>query len=186
MAQSDLKDRAHELSSFANNAFSILSNDLERAEYLIKLRTKKCHEAGCQCTPQDCEIIHDDTELMERVFELRFTIAESEDRAELKEIHKALLRDYQVEIASLARNFISEQAEREGAEREETVGSGKGAHDGEDEARVRERRTLINRARYLFKMIEEVKERLHLLKMESGSYKVAGGSKGGLEEGEVR
>ena len=32
-----LKDNAHHLSSFANIAFSTLTNDIERAEYLIKL-----------------------------------------------------------------------------------------------------------------------------------------------------
>lgn len=39
MAESSLKGRAQELSSFANNAYQILANDIERAEYLSKLDT---------------------------------------------------------------------------------------------------------------------------------------------------
>jgi hypothetical protein len=117
---------------------------------------------------------------MERVFELRFTIAESEDRQELKEIHKALLRDYQTEIARLAGTFISEQkATTEGEEAEilEGVAEEK-THNNEDEMRMKERRTVINRARYLYKMIEEVRERLHALKMEAGFANTASGSQG--------
>ncbi len=37
MAQGTIKDRAHEVSSFANAAFQTLSNNIERAEYLIKM-----------------------------------------------------------------------------------------------------------------------------------------------------
>jgi len=32
-----MKDRAHQISSFANNAYQILNNEIERAEYLMKL-----------------------------------------------------------------------------------------------------------------------------------------------------
>jgi len=38
MAQGGIKDRAHELSSFANAAYYTLSNQIERAEYLLRLK----------------------------------------------------------------------------------------------------------------------------------------------------
>jgi DnaJ-domain-containing protein 1 len=37
MAEGVLKDSAHQLSSFANNAYQTLNNDITRAEYLLKL-----------------------------------------------------------------------------------------------------------------------------------------------------
>lgn len=77
MAKEEMKDKAHELSSFANNAFSILSNDIERAEYLIRLGNKQCKEEGCNCDRKHEEEIIHDAEMMERVFELRMTISES-------------------------------------------------------------------------------------------------------------
>jgi hypothetical protein len=38
LGKENIKDRAHELSSYTNNAYSILTNEIERAEYLIKLQ----------------------------------------------------------------------------------------------------------------------------------------------------
>jgi hypothetical protein len=70
-----------------------------------------------------------DSDLVERIFELRFTIAESEDGEELGEIQKALIRDYDEEIRSLTVTFSSS------AEGDSLI-EGK-------------RRQIINRARYL-------------------------------------
>jgi hypothetical protein len=47
-----------------------------------------------------------DPELVERIFELRFTIAESESIDELMEIKEALFRDYNTEIKKLTETFI--------------------------------------------------------------------------------
>lgn len=94
MAQGPIKDRAHELSSFANAAFQTLSNNIERAEYLIRMNKGELNMS--EGTQQDEkvkheeEIIADDPELVERIFELRFTIAESDDLSELDEIKQAL------------------------------------------------------------------------------------------------
>jgi hypothetical protein len=74
-------------------------------------------------------VIMTDSDLVERIFELRFTIAESEDAEELKEIHTALIRDYNEEIRSLTVTFSSS------AEGDSLI-EGK-------------RRQIINRARYL-------------------------------------
>jgi hypothetical protein len=52
------------------------------------------------------EIILHDPELVERIFELRFTIAESESIDELMEIKVALFRDYDTEIKKLTETFI--------------------------------------------------------------------------------
>ena len=38
-----IKDHAHELSSFANNAYQVLLNEIERAEYLMKLSKQQHH-----------------------------------------------------------------------------------------------------------------------------------------------
>ncbi len=51
------------------------------------------------------EVIADDPELVERIFELRMTIAESDEHSELEEIKQALLRDYQEELGKLSATF---------------------------------------------------------------------------------
>lgn len=99
MAKSSLKDNAHELSSFANNAYQILANDIDRAEYLIKLHSQMQVEGKIASFTSDKgdsqeHYIIDDPELTERVFELRFTISESNSQTELAEIKEALARDY--------------------------------------------------------------------------------------------
>lgn len=80
----NIKDRAHELSSFANNAYQILNNEIERAEYLIKLQKYQITdiEQNMESVAHE-EVILLDPELVERIFELRFTIAESESLEEL-------------------------------------------------------------------------------------------------------
>ena len=89
MAQGAIKDRAHELSSFANAAFQTLNNEIERAEYLIRL-SKGVMQAQDEKEKHEEEVIADDPELVERIFELRMTIDESDDLGELDEIKKAL------------------------------------------------------------------------------------------------
>jgi hypothetical protein len=71
---------------------------------------------------------------MERIFELRMTISESESQAELKEIKSALVRDYGTELSELSISF------------QDDIGSAR-------------RKEILNRARYLQKMIEEVDAR---------------------------
>lgn len=87
-----IKGRAHEVSSFANAAFSTLSNNIERAEYLIRL--SKGHKDNDKNQDEkekhDEEVIADDPDLVERIFELRMTIAESSSLDELAEIKTAL------------------------------------------------------------------------------------------------
>lgn len=97
------------------------------------------------------EIVADDPELVERIFELRFTIAESDDLDELSEIKSALQRDYAEELQKLAGTFISDPVMLSG---QETSSSSVGSF-----CRNFERRSIINRARYLSKMLEEVAER---------------------------
>ncbi len=79
MAQDQIKGRAHEVSSFANAAFSTLSNSIERAEYLIRLSKGQTDNEKLkdEKAKHDEEIIADDPDLVERIFELRMTIAES-------------------------------------------------------------------------------------------------------------
>lgn len=55
--------------------------------------------------PSHEEAILHDTELVERIFELRMTIAETESVSELEEIQEALDRDYKEEIGKLSRTF---------------------------------------------------------------------------------
>jgi hypothetical protein len=68
---------------------------------------KKCREEGaCNCGLEDEESLREsDCGLMERVFELRMTISESEDARELTEIKGALQRDYGNELAELGLSF---------------------------------------------------------------------------------
>jgi hypothetical protein len=154
-----IKDIAHEVSSFANNAFQILSNDIERAEYLIKLSNSENSAANVNFKDGMVEesIILNDTDLVERIFELRMTISESEDLEELREIKTALERDYSDEIASLAATFITTGNNTSGfnihCSGDKNCKCGKGE----------ERRNIINRARYLQKMREEVTERIELM-----------------------
>ena len=96
------------------------------------------------------EIVADDPELVERIFELRFTIAESDDLEELSEIKSALQRDYAEELGKLGGTFTSDPVILSGQENSSTGGSF---------CRNFERRSIINRARYLSKMLEEVEER---------------------------
>ena len=102
MANEGLKESAHELSSFANNAYQILTNDIARAEYLIRvmtgidLQSEELSESG--------HVIHDE-DLVERIFELRMTISESISLLELNEIKLALERDYKEEIKRLTDTF---------------------------------------------------------------------------------
>ncbi len=98
MAQGTIKDRAHELSSFVNAAYSTLSNHIERAEYLIKISAggkggKNNGEKQDEKAKHEEEVIADDPELVERIFELRMTIAETDEMEEVEEIKKALERD---------------------------------------------------------------------------------------------
>jgi DnaJ-domain-containing protein 1 len=96
MAQGTIKDRAHELSSFVNAAYSTLSNHIERAEYLIKISAgggKNNGEKQDEKAKHEEEVIADDPELVERIFELRMTIAETDEMEEVVEIKKALERD---------------------------------------------------------------------------------------------
>ena len=106
MAQGAIKDRAHELSSFANAAYQTLTNDIDRAEYLIRLNRGLSHQ-GTQDEKErhEEEVVADDPELVERIFELRMTIAESDDREELQEIRQALERDYKEELVRLSGTF---------------------------------------------------------------------------------
>lgn len=154
MAQGAIKDRAHELSSFANAAYQILTNDIDRAEYLIRLNKGLSHQ-GSQDEKErhEEEIIADDPELVERIFELRMTIAESDDLEELQEIKKALERDYNEELGKLAGTFSPQVISGQ-----ESSGSF---------CRNFERRSIINRARYLIKMREEVEDREEQIKPQS-------------------
>ena len=68
---------------------------------------KKCREeGGCNCGLDNEEILGEsDCGLMERVFELRMTISESENAEELTEIRGALQRDYGNELTELSLSF---------------------------------------------------------------------------------
>lgn len=69
---------------------------------------KRCKEEGnCSCgLGEDEETLREsDCGLMERVFELRMTISESEDARELTEIRGALQRDYCNELNELGLSF---------------------------------------------------------------------------------
>jgi len=68
---------------------------------------KKCREEGsCNCGLVDEEMLREsDCGLMERIFELRMTISETENAEELTEIRGALQRDYGNELTELSISF---------------------------------------------------------------------------------
>ena len=146
MAQGSIKDRAHELSSFVNAAYTTLSNHIERAEYLIKL-SGNAKNGDDEIAKHEEEVIADDPDLVERIFELRMTIAETDGMEDVIEIKTALERDYKEELGKLTATFTSGQ---------------------ESFCRNFERRQIINRARYLIRMLEEVNEREDQIKAISG------------------
>jgi hypothetical protein len=57
------------------------------------------------------EVILHDPELVERIFELRMTIAESTSLTELNDIKEALKRDLQNEVTKLAGMFKNQQGD---------------------------------------------------------------------------
>jgi DnaJ-domain-containing protein 1 len=108
MAQGSIKDRAHELSSFVNAAYTTLSNHIERAEYLIKL-SGNAKNGDDEIAKHEEEVIADDPDLVERIFELRMTIAETDGMEDVIEIKTALERDYKEELGKLTATFTSGQ-----------------------------------------------------------------------------
>ena len=61
-----------------------MNNEIERAEYLMKLQ--RPHKDSQNDKDERDGVIVTDSDLVERIFELRFTIAESEDAEELGDI----------------------------------------------------------------------------------------------------
>jgi uncharacterized protein with von Willebrand factor type A (vWA) domain len=100
-------------------------------------------------------VVADDPELVERIFELRMTIAESDDMEELQDIRQALERDYKEELVKLAGTFSAQE--------------NSGQESSGSFCRNFERRSIINRARYLIKMHEEVEEREEQIKPQGAA-----------------
>jgi len=90
------------VSSYANAAFATLVDPIKRAEYLMQVLSRD--ENGDNHPEEECAILHD-ADLVERIFELRFTISESTCTDELELLRRALERDLNSDLDKLAKSF---------------------------------------------------------------------------------
>ncbi|CDW81055.1 iron-sulfur cluster co-chaperone protein mitochondrial-like [Stylonychia lemnae] len=112
LAADQLQENSTELSSFANNAYFTLINDLQRAIYLLKLK-------GVNVMSEDEQTF--DMEFIEIIFSIRMDVDQCENIDELKEIHSEVKTELDVKLTSLKQLFEQKNYDDAKAEVERVV-----------------------------------------------------------------
>eukprot|EP00347_Sterkiella_histriomuscorum_P012866 403366922 len=96
LAADDLLENSNELSSFANNAYFTLINEVSRAVYLLRIK-------GVKVLDEDHQM--DDMEFMEIIFSIRMEIDQSDSIDKLLELYGEVNSEYQKRVSSLSQLF---------------------------------------------------------------------------------
>ena len=104
LATEQMKDSAHELSAYVNNAYFTLGHDLERAEYLLKLMGLETEES-MEKNIISSKNAMDNVELLQRVFEMRMEIDSCDSYQELRTLKQEVKKQMQDEIERIRELF---------------------------------------------------------------------------------